>query len=746
MKRIVYNMIACCFAAFALAACSSDNTPSEYIEPDGNSIILDISSASLPVSRSTATGAEIALSHIDVLIFEAASGEAIVHHERVSASARSGVITLNVARNSFTSGSSYWVYLIANSTHPATDFSGLTNLSGLKAMTQTDPDIHMTGYPDPDANVPRTFLMDGVAYLKSGSEPTTPGAVVLYDGVRSNNTELAVTLRRAAAKILVTINKGADVTFEDDPTLAFYAGYYLRNMPYSTSVIAGVNATASLRTPDKNVGSYFHWEPQAVTITAYAYAHDWTYGSVLEDELRLVVNIPLWYDDGVNSPYFLENSYYQIPVSKDKVLKRNTCYQVTVTVNAPGAESSSEPIELEDIEYSVMPWIENVIDIGGEDDHPIYLTLNRYEMDMHNKVDDNTTLRFASSSNVSVAIQRAYYISKLGVVTDVTNAIRSSITATADAGLSGNIAIHSPLPTNNAVRYIELLVTNADGVQRNVTVAQYPLEYIVGIQGWYSYRDDFEVSAGAGVTTWEAINGIPVAVGSTYTNASNLTGRYWGYNFNTDTYVSGPNATGNQNAPGWGSKVVTATASSGTSTIHFYYWRRSGNNGNYTYTRATQNNNIGFNNARMYHVRITASSGDYTLGIPRLNASGYTDSGADNAVLVSPSFMIASQLGGLSGASNANYPTLTQAAEHCKQYVEVAGNASDKVVYDDWRLPTKAEINIIMRFQAVTDSAIDTVLSGPAYWSAGGEVNTTSGNYSSPQPTRALIRCIRDAY
>lgn len=46
----------------------------------------------------------------------------------------------------------------------------------------------------------------------------------------------------------------------------------------------------------------------------------------------------------------------------------------------------------------------------------------------------------------------------------------------------------------------------------------------------------------------------------------------------------------------------------------------------------------------MYHVQITASSGDYTLGQPRIT-NGKTDPGEDNAELVSPSFMIASQLG-----------------------------------------------------------------------------------------------------
>ena len=54
-------------------------------------------------------------------------------------------------------------------------------------------------------------------------------------------------------------------------------------------------------------------------------------------------------------------------------------------------------------------------------------------------------------------------------------------------GLTGNIDVYSPLPLNNAVRYIELEVTNTDGATpRTVIVEQYPLEYITNIRGWYS--------------------------------------------------------------------------------------------------------------------------------------------------------------------------------------------------------------------------------------------------------------------
>lgn len=59
------------------------------------------------------------------------------------------------------------------------------------------------------------------------------------------------------------------------------------------------------------------------------------------------------------------------------------------------------------------------------------------------------------------------------------------------------IQVHGDVPGNNAVRYIIFTVENEEGIKREVKVAQYPLEYITNIQGWYSYRSDF------GGTTWE---------------------------------------------------------------------------------------------------------------------------------------------------------------------------------------------------------------------------------------------------
>ena len=160
------------------------------------------------------------------------------------------MVTLRARRTDFEANADYWVYLIANTSHPEADFEALTTREGLQTMTQRDANIHMTGLPEVQ-NAPRAFLMDGIAYPKGASaEPAAPAPVKLYDGVRSNDTELMVMLRRAAAKIVVRIRKGASITFDDYEAAAGHGcGYYLRNMPISTSLVAEAQQNAEVATP-----------------------------------------------------------------------------------------------------------------------------------------------------------------------------------------------------------------------------------------------------------------------------------------------------------------------------------------------------------------------------------------------------------------------------------------------------------------------------------------------------------------
>ena len=135
---------------------------------------------------------------------------------------------------------------------------------------------------------------------------------------------------------------------------------------------------------------------------------------------------------------------------------------------------------------------------------------------------------------------------------------------------------------------------------------------------------------------------------------------------------------------------------------------------------------------------------------PRLDSDGFTESSPDNTKLVSPSFMIASQLGATDiSSSNSDLPGgVEQAKRHCEQYVEVASVDGKMVHYDDWRLPTAAEIDIIIQHQDASD-AMAVVLSGSRYYCAyninsNGQVIYTKE--SGKNSGKSHVRCVRDAY
>ena len=256
---------------------------------------------------------------------------------------------------------------------------------------------------------------------------------------------------------------------------------------------------------------------------------------------------------------------------------------------------------------------------------------------------------------------------------------------------------------SNAIRYMTFKVTNDDGDESYFTVNQYPTIYITNTMGAYSYRSDFN--------------------GTNYETEGNRAGANWSYN----TWTYGDTASGSYF---FGSKA--ATGSEGNYRINYAYWEDG---------EIVLNNISSLNNPRMYHVHVTATSSSYTVARPRLDADGYTESSADNTKLVSPSFMIASQLGATLTPSGA----IAQAKSHCEQYIEVAQNGD---VYDDWRLPTAAEIDIIIQHQDISD-AMAVVLTGTAYYCAyntnnNGEVIYTKA--TGKTGTNNAVRCIRDVY
>ena len=312
---------------------------------------------------------------------------------------------------------------------------------------------------------------------------------------------------------------------------------------------------------------------------------------------------------------------------------------------------------------------------------------------------------------------------------------------------------------------------------------QYSHFYITNIEGYYSYRDDFKASNG---TTVHYENRTSPYVTYAYWGTTRLyrrSGYSWtavdeakevavSAHLDDDFYVDGVELTQVNDSRGdyymqyteggttyrryydnlnlvFNSDVNRETYTTGQNigkaNLRTYY--NSGGGWQYTSSK-----NPG--NQRMYHVHISATSKDYIVARPKiLDAdgnpttdveNGHTDDSADNSLLVSPSFMIASQLGVTSSVYSSSESNYQRALNQCKNYVETYKDENGNVVHlKDWRLPTKAEIDIIATLQEKTDGAVDIVLAGDYYFCASPERFTEGAGTDA---TGYFIRCIRDTY
>lgn len=838
MIRRIWNIIMLSAALFTAVSCLEK----EMVEvPMNESIILHLES---PGTKSVADNeTESYINSLDVFIFKADENNAKgkrVYYDRYEVN-NSGSLTLNCKRSEFNPDDRFFVYLVANTSFTKEELASQTTYAALLNNRQKDEYIHHSGLTS--ANAPRYFLMDALATDGNGNSPLR-----LNDGIAANNTILKGELRRAAAKVEITINAGENVFFHhfrDD--LESEGGlYHIRNLPCDAFILSGeevLPTTAIRRNTAKGSSAYFGWHPETdpkkVTIIAYVYPHTWKDASLLDYETCVVVNLPMKRIEGENEVDY-KNSWFKIPMTNTSSFERNHYYSVNIRLNRPGAAADTHPQTFEYIYYDVQEWTPKTVSVGGVQG-PEYLQLNTDHVDMYNINMDDFTLEFASSSFIptdGIELIEAYYYNYLDEKVDLSindkYGVYRSIKATAEQNaLNGGIKIVSPFvamtraeidaeiaklvkpvpvpepagkpqevdnPDNedvldalatkhstwtatvswrisngkvefyrssgrsgngyrnaqneynqmkdaydayiaayeswvarypeyaayikaleeyeaavaaieasskdchgNAIRYMRFRVTNETGQTAEFTVTQSPTLYITNEHGYYSYRSDF------GGTTYEK-KGNP---------------NYAGADWVGDKWQQTSSAS---NSNFFASKYAATSGSSYD--IKYYYWE-----GN---TKRSKDIG-GLNNPRMYHVHVTATSALYTVAIPRLDENGYTLGNADNSKLVSPSFMIASQLGATQSPSS-----LTVAASHCKEYIEVTRNGK---IYDDWRLPTEAEVKIILDHQYASD-AMAEVLSGKYYWcayTADGK-NYVQNTQTTSTSTNTAVRCVRDNY
>lgn len=579
----------------------------------------------------------------------------------------------------------YSVYAIANHHQGSRTLENVRTVDELRQAVDTDLEIWKSegALVERETYSGKIFCMSGV---KNGFVPS----------INAATAELKISMRRVAAK--VEVNVSFDNRFGDGfQPEGFFFG--LRNYA-SKGLLCEEDGTEHLdRGISGNGGEYRMANALSQNLNArtarmilYTYPADWT--DDITNETYVLLNIPGRYKEEPNSlnSVYKAGNYYKIPIRAGGnvafSLTRNTACRINVTIDRFGQVQPEIPVELSG-KIVAVPWQETMVTVDSE---PVtYLEILKNEIIMKG-VAESDKQYFTSSTPVTARIEEVYFFDKFGIRHLIPQREYASygIRVVPQGQETGYVHIHSDIPLNNGIRYIKVRLENGQGKSKGFLVKQYPLEYIVTVPGWYSFRTDF-VHNGS-YLNWESPNLISSWEVLKTNNAI----------FFSKVYTQ--------------NKIVKYSYYNDS-----YYWRK--------YIMEPERGQ----NHNMYFVRITKTSNKYELAVPAIDSEGYTDNSEENNRLVSPAFMIASQLGTVS-------PTdFYTARKHCEEYAEksLAGE-----LYTDWRLPTEAELAIIDKYQNTPGSVIDIVLGGKQYWAASGNrFVTENGDY--PQVYNAYIRCIR---
>ena len=563
---------------------------------------------------------------------------------------------------------------------------------------QTDEDIWKPY--DATSNSNKMFLMSSEQNYQVTKEPTQT---------------IPVNLARAAAKIALTIH--VDV----EGYTAGQAKWQLKNYNAKTTIF-GSNTESELKDGEMvetqgGSGEY--------TVTTYSYATQWT------DDTKapaIYLQVPLTADGKT------EMNYYKIPVrdpkatSEDaKKLNRNTIYTIDANINNKGGSSEIEYITAGKVVYDVLPWSD-----GGTTDidaNTSYLMVTPKVVYMKN-VKEDMSVTYKSSSPVTIVSKKVYYIDNEGNTEEYFQGYVETVYETTiekvwvdghwswhgwidghyedkevkkevqfkpyptkmelqnekdGENLGGKIVINSPIPKNRFSKYIVLTLKNAEGKEATVKYKQSPLIETQNFFGDYSSRS----KSG------------------------------WAYRKPNGDLVR---------------KGLTKSDYNGGYKAKYY------ENGDIKYFADMESS--GNKNNRMYIIQVSSTKDSkYNIAHPNTDkATGYT-----NDEVVSPAFMIASQLGAV---RSANFDQ-DKAKTHCETYREVKKENGKQVIYDGWRLPTKTEIQFIVDFQKESyknnkgekKQPIKPVLEGANYYTLN---NIDVATNISGANSGTFVRCVRD--
>lgn len=672
-----------------MAGCSAQDD--FFTETSSESLSIKPSVTEATVSRAVAsdqTLREAALDNLYVKIFDKEYQEQSVNkkfdrnlqsNQKEILGQGNWKVDLNLQENK-----DYFVYSIANAKE---DLQQVNSLADLEKKVQTDEDIWKP-YSS-NKNATKNFLMTANSDWTVSKEPTQT---------------IDSKLTRAAAKIVVNLKinvAGYEVVGEPTWQLLNYNTKTTLFGVNTAKSIASMSETETNETMAKTADGY-----QLVT---YSYATLWD-----DNASAPQAKIKVMLKKGEETPV---DYYYSIPVRDPKATKsldRNYVYTANATVTSLGSSSDITYGDAMNLVYDVQKWTkgeETTINAGNQK----YLLVSPTFMIMKNQRFDNSTIKFYGSGECKVETKEIYYYDKNGKKQSCSGSQYFKASAeyakdhgelkdkgTIVIGAENSTAVNDFVPLS--VKYIKIKVT-CDGLEEIVTIKQYPLEYIQGIAGWYSTKDE--------LNTYEGYDW--------FGNPSGKIATTVGIDWKEDQTPHKPRK-GYADA-NFQAKVCI------DNNIYTYYDKKK--NKNY---QATTRSNMGEqNNNQMYVVQITSTQQDktdYKIGHVT-NIDPNTKLSQEN--VVSPAFMLASQLGTVLPFSYG-----VNASKHCDKYVEVN---MDGKKYTDWRLPTAAEIGIICKYQNnKSQNVMSEVLRAYSYWALDGSEVTANKNDSDT----GYVRCVRD--
>ncbi|WP_110312437.1 fimbrial tip adhesin FimD [Dysgonomonas alginatilytica] len=444
-----------------LVSCAQDEEIDDPRITKGNAIMLKFTWPESQSTRSTAENGDDNLNEnkittLDVFIYQQ-NGDACIYYQHIVPSpALTGVGSyskiLDITQESFALNVNHSIYIVANYT--GTIPSGGISLTALKALSVSALDTDKKQ---------DSFIMDGTSNM------------VLNNGIIVNK-EIPVTLKRAAAKIRVSM------TYLNGLALTTGANITKRVMKYATnsSLIETGNAvTPSLLSmtgfTNQNSGA-----GNTSSIIAYSYANDWN--TTVANETYMIVNVPVTVS-GINYP----NNYYRVPVNyrladNDNAnptpeteaarqalykLERNRLYDITAVIDKLGSTTPTTAVELTS-NFTIQDWTTKQILVAVDAVNFIYV--KDKTISLPNMTSFTTTFQ---SSSADVQITSI-------TVNGVASANGSNgVTITWDSSAkSGNITINSTLPVNFVAKTIAFTVKNGSNLTQQVTVNQYPPLYL----------------------------------------------------------------------------------------------------------------------------------------------------------------------------------------------------------------------------------------------------------------------------